>query len=107
MYQNENLSVRVSDEFMKGRHGGQGVVDPHRHQWKNRFKRGCQHAPEQDSRKGTWDLRRPRPAIRRCHSEMAHLQGHGNRFHSTNPASEYVFPEQHCLQLGLTELDEV
>ena len=31
MYQNENLSVRVSDEFMQGRARRQGMVDAHRH----------------------------------------------------------------------------
>ena len=31
MYQNENLSVRVSDEFMQAAHGRQGMVDALRH----------------------------------------------------------------------------
>ena len=76
MYQNENLSVRVSDEFMQAALEGK--------EWWTRSvttgnplqKERCEHAAEQNRRRHL-DLRRSRAAIRRRHSEMAHLQRHG------------------------------
>ena len=94
MYQNENLSVRVSDEFMQAALEG-------REWWTRRVtdgtplrKEGRRHPPAQNRRRHL-DLRRPRHAVRRRHPEMAHLQGHradplhqsllANTFSSTTP----------------------
>ena len=91
MYQNENLSVRVSDEFMQAAHRGQGMVDALASPTASRCeKKDARDAAAQDRRRHV-DLRRSRDAVRRRDPEMAHLQGHRADLHSTNPCSEYVF----------------
>ena len=89
MYQNENLSVRVSDEFMEA-----ALEDS---EWWTRRVRDGSPCERKDAREllrkiaeGTHDLRRSRDAVRRRHPEMAHLQRHRADY-STNPCSEYVF----------------
>ena len=75
MYQNENLSVRVSDEFMNAAIEG-------REWWTRRVRdgtavraKGCAHAAAQDRRRHAC-LRRSRDAVRYHHPQMAHLQRH-------------------------------
>ncbi len=105
MYQNENLSVRVSDEFMQAALEG-------KEWWTRRVTDG---APLQkkdaaalaaQNRRGHLDLRRSRAAIRRRHPEMAHLQGH-----RADPLHQSLlgirFPQQHRLQPRLAEPDEI
>ena len=75
MYQNENLSVRVSDEFMQAALDGKEWWTRAVTTGKPLEKKDAAHAAAQDRRRHL-DLRRPRPAIRRRHPEMAHLQGH-------------------------------
>ena len=94
MYQNENLSVRASDEFMQAALGRQGMVDAHHHHQQAARKEGRREAALQNRRRHA-DLRRSRHAIRRRDPEMAHLQGHradslhqsraANTFSSTTP----------------------
>jgi hypothetical protein len=105
MYQNENLSVRVSDEFMQAALEG-------KEWWTRRVtdgqaagKEGRRHAAAQN-RRGHLDLRRSRPAIRRRHPEMAHLQGHrADPFHQS--LLRIRFPQQHRLQSRLAQPDEI
>src|SRR5581483_6034417 len=56
MYQNENLSVRVSDEFMQAP-GWQRVVDPGRDDGQAASEKRRGHAPEENRRRHL-DLRR-------------------------------------------------
>ncbi len=75
MYQNENLSVRVSDEFMQAALEG-------REWWTRRVTDGtpCEKKDARDAaaqdRRGHLDLRRSRHAVRYHHPPVAHLQGH-------------------------------
>ncbi len=83
MYQNENLSVRVSDEFMSAALAGK--------EWWTRSvttnkpieKKDAAKLADEDGRRHL-DLRRPWNAIRRRHSKMAHLQEHrADSFHQS------------------------
>ena len=74
MYQNENLSVRVSDEFMDAAVEG-------REWWTKRVQgreavreKGRAHVAPQDRRRHL-HLRRSRDAVRFHHPQVAHLQG--------------------------------
>ncbi len=105
MYQNENLSVRASDEFMQAALDGK--------EWWTRTvtdrqaagKEGRREAAPQNRRRHL-DLRRPRHAIRRRDPEMAHLQRH--RADSLHQSVQRIrFPQQHRLQSRLAEPDEV
>ena len=89
MYQNENLSVRASDEFMQAAVGWQRMVDALRDH--------RQAAAEKDASKllekiaeGTWICGDPGVqydgAIQKWHT----CKG-TEPIHSTNPCSEYVF----------------
>jgi ribonucleoside-diphosphate reductase alpha chain len=64
MYQNENLSVRASDEFMQAALGGKEWWTRSITTGKPLEKKGCGEAALQD-RRGHAHLRRPRNAIRR------------------------------------------
>ena len=75
MYQNENLSVRVSDDFMNA-----AIED--REWWTRRVRdgspcetQGSAHAAAQDRRRHP-HLRRSRDAVRHHHPQVAHLQRH-------------------------------
>ena len=105
MYQNENLSVRVSDEFMQAAQEGKEWWTRSVTTGKPLREEGRQHAAAQD-RRGHLDLRRPGPAVRRRHPEMAHLQGH--RADSLDQSLLGIrLPQQHRLQPRLAEPDEV
>ena len=105
MYQNENLSVRVSDEFMQAALEGGEWWTRIRHHRQTAGEEGCQRPAEQDRRRHL-DLRRPRPAIRRRHPKMAYLQRH--RAHPLHqPVLGIRFSQQHRLQSRLAEPDEV
>ena len=94
MYQNENLSVRASDEFMQAAIGGKEWWTRAVTTGKPLDKKDAGETPSQNRRRHV-DLRRPRNAIRRRDPEMAHLQGHradpfhqpllANTFSSTTP----------------------
>ena len=75
MYQNENLSVRASDEFMQAAVDGQGMVDAFRDQRQAAREKGRQQIAGQNRRRHL-DLRRSRDSIRRRDPKMAHLQRH-------------------------------
>ena len=94
MYQNENLSVRVSDEFMQAALDGK--------EWWTRRVIDGKPCEKKDARallrkiaEGTWICGDPGHAIRRRDSEMAHVQRHRaaftppirapNTFSSTTP----------------------
>jgi ribonucleoside-diphosphate reductase alpha chain len=66
MYQNENLSARVSDEFMEAAMEG----------WSTVRTKGCAHIVAQDRGRNAC-LRGSRSTIRFDHSQMAHLQRNG------------------------------
>ena len=63
MYQNENLSVRVSDEFMQAAIDGQGMVDRASPTASRCEKKDAAHTARQDRRRHL-DLRRPGHAVR-------------------------------------------
>ena len=106
MYQNENLSVRASDEFMQAALDGQGMVDARRHHRQAAAKRRTPRKLLVQNRRRHLDLRRPGHAIRRRDPEMAHLQGHrADSFHQS--VQRICVPQQHRLQSGVAELDEV
>ena len=105
MYQNENLSVRVSDEFMQAALEGKEWWTRSVTTGKPLEKKDAQHAAAQD-RRGHLDLRRPRPAVRRRDPEMAHLQRH--RADSLHQSVLGIrLPQQHRLQPRVAEPDEV
>ena len=76
MYQNENLSVRVSDEFMQAAARRQGMVDARGHHRQAAARRRTPATLLHKIAEGTWICGDPGPAIRRRHPEMAHLQRH-------------------------------
>ncbi len=75
MYQNENLSVRVSDDFMNA-----AIED--REWWTRRVRDGspCERKEARDAaaqdRRRHPHLRRPGHAVRHHHPQVAHLQRH-------------------------------
>ena len=105
MFQNENLSVRVSDEFMKAAVEGDDW-------WTRRVTDGeplrkekRPRAAAQD-RAGHLDLRRSRRAVRHHHPHLAHLQGQRPpELHQ--PLLRVHVPQRHRLQPRLAQPDEV
>ncbi|MEI9998474.1 MAG: hypothetical protein WDO13_04580 [Verrucomicrobiota bacterium] len=106
MYQNENLSVRASDTFMEAGRRRQGSTGP----------APCVTArTARRSARRTCSTRSPRApgsaATRACSSTTPSTAGTPARAptgqHSTNPCSEYLFPQQHGLQSRLAQPDEV
>jgi hypothetical protein len=73
MYQNENLSVRVSDDFMEAGDRRPRMVDAARDRRPALRQEGRESAAAED-RRGHARLRRSRDAIRHHHSPLAHLQ---------------------------------
>ena len=105
MYQNENVSVRVSDEFMEAAQEG-------REWWTRRVTDGqpCEkkrraHVAAQNRRRHM-GLRRSRNAIRYDDPQMAYVQRHRPaKFHE--PVQRVSFSRQHCLQSRVAKFDEV
>ena len=91
MYQNENLSVRVSDEFMQAAARRQGMVDARRHHRQAAARRRTPATLLHKIAEGTWICGDPGHAVRRRHPEMAHLQGHRADSLDQSRAREYVF----------------
>ncbi len=90
MYQNENLSVRVSDEFMQAAHRGQGMVDARRHHRQAAGKEGRQRRCCTRSPKAPGSA-----ATRACNTTAPSRNGTPARAPSRStppiPAREYVF----------------
>ena len=106
MYQNENLSVRVSDEFMQAALDGQGMVDARRHHRQAAGEEGRRAAAATRSPKAPGSAAIPGlqydGAIQKWHT----CKG-TEPIHSTNPCSRIRVPQQHRLQPGVAEPDEV
>ncbi len=105
MYQNENLSVRASDEFMQAALDGK--------EWWTRSITSGEPMQRRTASKllekiaeGTHICGDPGNSIRRRDPEMAHLQGH--RADSLHESVQRIcVRQQHRVQPGLVELDEV
>ncbi len=76
MYQNENLSVRVSDEFMNAAvEDREWWTTPGARRFSPARSKEARDAAAQD-RRGHAHLRRSRDAVRHHHPQVAHLQRH-------------------------------
>ena len=106
MYQNENLSVRASDEFMQAALDRQGMVDTHRRDRQAAARRRTPAKLLYKIAEGTHICGDPGMqfdgAIQKWHT----CKG-TEPIHSTNPCCEYRFPQQHRLQSRLAQPDEV
>ena len=106
MYQNENLSVRASDEFMQAALAGQGMVDAQHYQRRQAAGKKRRGEAALQNRRRHAHLRRPRNAIRRRDPEMAHLQRHrADSFHES--VQRIRFHQQHRVQSRVVEFDEI
>ena len=90
MFQNANLSVRVTDGFLRRRERRR-VDHPRRH---HRPADGTYPGPRADGqdRRGDLALRRPRPPVRRHDPALAHLPQHR--------ADQFVEPVRHRRDVG-------
>ena len=101
MFQNENLSVRASDEFMKAAVEGTRLVDAPRDRWRTVRKEKRPRVAAQN-RRGHLDLRRSRHAVRHHHPHLAHLQGQRPpELHQ--PVLGISVPQRHRLQPRLAQ----
>ena len=105
MYQNENLSVRVSDQFMQDALEG-------KEWWTRRVTDGSPLEKKDAATllrkiaQGAWTCGDPGLQYRRRHPKMAHLQEH-----RADPLHQSLlgirFPQQHRLQPGVAQFDEI
>ena len=104
LFQNANLSVRLSDEFMQAVEGDKPWTT---HWVTNPSKAGPSYpAREMFSRDGAIDLvlRRSGRAVRHDHQPLAHLPELGPHQRVSNPCSEYMFVDDSACNLASINL---